>query len=53
MVRYKIDSSVGGLWVVLLATLTTFFEWVGGVNSKARPSPLKGFTVSQTKGTST
>jgi hypothetical protein len=53
MVGYKIDSSVGRLWVRLLTALTTFFDWVGGVNSKARPSPLKGFTVSITKGNST
>lgn len=46
MVRYKIDSSLGGLWVTLLAALTVFFEWVAYGSKKNRPSPLKSFTAS-------
>lgn len=53
MVGYKIDSSPRGLWVRLLLALEQFFEWVGGDKAKSRPSALKGFTASITKGNAT
>lgn len=49
MVRKKIDGSIGGLWVRLFAAL----ERLMGGQSKNRPSPLKGFTVSTTEGNAT
>lgn len=49
MVRYKIDGSVGGLWVRLFAALERL---VKGQDRNA-PSPLKGFTATPTKGNAT
>lgn len=51
MVWYKIDSGSGRLWVVLFRELERLVDrWM---SSKNRPSPLKGFTASPTKGNAT
>lgn len=48
MVRDKIDSGIGRLWVRLLVAFVQVMDWMQGSPSKSRPSPLKHFTVEGT-----
>lgn len=47
MVRYKIDSGTGRLWLTLVSGLENLFIWLERGRNKSNPSPLKSLSATR------